>query len=76
VAAEVRREITPIQHPGAVRIPGMKVLLLTILVSVGFTACHGPGGPATRAGRTVDHAVSNVGHGVERTGEAIQDAAN
>jgi predicted small secreted protein len=47
-----------------------------LAVALVFASCHGPGGPATRAGRAVDNAVSNVGEGVEHTGEAIENAAN
>jgi len=53
----------------------MKVIfaLLTLFVAVG---CRGPGGPVERAGRTVDNAVYDVGTGVKRTGQEIQQAAD
>jgi hypothetical protein len=59
-----------------VRSTGMKLMWIALLASLALTSCYGPGGPATRAGRAVDHAVSHVGEGIERTGDAIQDAAN
>ena len=42
--------------------------LLTLACLVG---CSGPGGPAQRAGRSVDNAMYKVGTGIERTGEAV-----
>ena len=54
----------------------MKKLLVVLGVAVLVTGCSGPGGPATRAGRAVDNAVYDVGTGVKRTGQAIQNAAD
>ncbi len=36
-----------------------------------FVGCHGPGGPAERAGRSVDTAVYNTGTAIEHTGQKI-----
>lgn len=57
--------------PGTMKTPVLAAIVLTVLVS----ACHGPGGPATRTGRAVDNAVYHVGHGIEKTGDAIEDVA-
>ncbi len=48
------------------------LLGVALLVSVG---CSGSGGPVERTGRAVDNAVYNVGTGVKRTGQSIQNAA-
>jgi len=53
----------------------MKTLILFIALALFSVSCSGPGGPATRTGRTVDRGVEKVGQGVERTGEKIQDIA-
>lgn len=38
--------------------------------------CSGPEGPGTRAGQAVDRAVYDVGTGVKRTGQSIQNAVD
>lgn len=55
----------------------MKLLLLSavVLVMAVSAACSGPGGPGQRAGRAVDRGIYNVGAGVERTGQAIENVA-
>jgi hypothetical protein len=53
----------------------MKMPILAAILLAVLPACHGPGGPATRTGRAVDNAVYHVGHGIERTGDAIEDVA-
>ena len=41
-----------------------------------FTACPRQGeGPAERVGKTMDKGAAAVGHGIEKTGEAIEGAA-
>ena len=46
-----------------------------IFALVVLTGCRGPGGPMERAGRSVDNAVYDVGRGVKKAGEKIQEAA-
>jgi hypothetical protein len=53
----------------------MKQVLVILALAGSLCACSGPGGPATRAGRAVDHAVYHVGTGIEKTGETIENAA-
>lgn len=54
----------------------MKAIHLLLCLSfVVLTSCRGGGGPATRAGRGVDHAVYKVGSGVKKVGEKIEEAA-
>jgi hypothetical protein len=48
------------------------VLAILVLAAVG---CRGPGGPMERAGRAVDDAVYDVGTGVKKAGQKIQQAA-
>lgn len=48
------------------------MLAILTLVVVG---CRGPGGPMERAGRSVDDAVYDVGTGIKKTGQKIQQAA-
>jgi len=50
----------------------MKAFLLLMTITVLSSGCSGPGGPAQRAGASVDNAIYNVGQGVERTGDAIK----
>lgn len=60
----------------------MKYLFLTCFVVIAvtiltLTGCSsGSGGPVERTGRAVDNAVYNVGTGVKRTGQSIQNAAD
>ncbi len=55
---------------------GMKTtLLLLVPVLVMLASCRGTGGPATRAGRGIDHAVYKVGSGVRKAGQKIENAA-
>ncbi|HRJ10269.1 MAG TPA: hypothetical protein PK490_06780 [Prosthecobacter sp.] len=50
-------------------------LLLLVPVLVMLASCRGTGGPATRAGRGIDHAVYKVGSGVRKAGQKIENAA-
>ncbi|HEY5814219.1 MAG TPA: hypothetical protein VIT23_16380 [Terrimicrobiaceae bacterium] len=52
----------------------MRTIFLMILV-VAVIGCKGPGGPMERAGRGVDNAVYDVGSGIKKTGQKIQQAA-
>lgn len=56
---------------------GMKtIFFLLVGASLVLTSCrNGRGGPAERAGRSVDNAVGWAGYGVRRAGESIQRAA-
>jgi hypothetical protein len=38
--------------------------------------CRGPGGPMERAGRSVDNAVYDVGTGIKKAGQKVQQAAD
>ena len=49
-------------------------LAMGILV-FGLSACEKKEGPAERAGKQVDKAVTDVGKKIEKAGENIQDAA-
>lgn len=51
-------------------------LLLPLFASIGCRSRDTSGGPIERAGRAVDNAVYNVGTGVKRTGQSIQNAAD
>ena len=53
-------------------LPGFLALSAALLM---LTGC-GSGGPVERTGRAVDNAVYNVGTGVKRTGQSIQNAAD
>jgi hypothetical protein len=46
-----------------------------VVLILAVAGCRGPGGPMERAGRTVDEAVYDVGTGVKKAGEKIQEAA-
>jgi hypothetical protein len=48
---------------------GLAIMLLTVV------ACRGPGGPMERAGRTVDNAVYDVGTGIKKAGQEVQEAS-
>lgn len=52
------------------------VVMASLASATLLTACPRQGeGPAERVGKTMDKGVSAVGHGVEKTGEVIQDTA-
>jgi len=52
------------------------VLTLSLVCATLLAACPRQGeGPAERVGKTMDKGVGAVGHGVEKTGEAIEGAA-
>jgi hypothetical protein len=53
-------------------VKGIFLLAILTLIVVG---CRGPGGPMERAGRSVDDAVYDVGTGIRKTGQKIQQAA-
>ena len=46
-----------------------------VVLAVAVLGCRGPGGPMERAGRGVDNAVYEVGAGIKKTGQKIQQAA-
>jgi hypothetical protein len=51
----------------------MKTIGLLFAVAVlTLTSCRGSGGPVTRAGRGVDHAVYKTGEGIEHVGRKIE----
>lgn len=45
---------------------------LLIVVVFSLASCRGSGGPMTRAGRGVDHAVYKTGQGIEHVGRKIE----
>jgi hypothetical protein len=52
------------------------VLALGVVCAAMLAGCPRQGeGPAERVGKTMDKGAAAVGHGVERTGDAIEDAA-
>jgi hypothetical protein len=56
-------------YPGRVKaIFGLAIVVLTVV------GCRGPGGPMERAGRTVDDAVYDVGTGIKKAGQEVQEA--
>jgi hypothetical protein len=55
---------------------GVKGMLGLAVLSLAVLGCRGPGGPMERAGRAVDNAVYDVGTGIKKTGQEIQQAAD
>jgi hypothetical protein len=56
-------------YPDRVKaILGLAIVVLTVV------GCRGPGGPMERAGRTVDDAVYDVGTGIKKAGQEVQEA--
>ena len=53
----------------------MKGIFLLAILTLVVVGCRGPGGPMERAGRSVDDAVYDVGTGIKKTGQKIQQAA-
>ncbi|HEY5895562.1 MAG TPA: hypothetical protein VIT91_20265 [Chthoniobacterales bacterium] len=53
----------------------MKALIAVCIAAILMAGCYGPGGPAQRTGRTIDHGAAKVGEAVEKTGEKIQETA-
>ena len=54
----------------------MKGIFALALLALTVVGCRGPGGPMERAGRSVDNAVYDVGTGVKKAGQKIQQAAD
>ncbi|WP_395737664.1 hypothetical protein [Prosthecobacter sp.] len=52
----------------------MKIIasILTVAVVFSLSSCRGSGGPMTRAGRGVDHAIYKTGQGIEHVGRKIE----
>jgi hypothetical protein len=53
----------------------VKAVLALAILALSLVGCHGPGGPMERAGRSVDDAVYDVGTGLKRAGQKVQEAA-
>jgi hypothetical protein len=52
------------------------MLAIGIVCAAALAGCPRQGeGPAERVGKTMDKGVSAVGHGIEKTGDAIEDTA-
>ena len=56
-------------YPTHVKAIALAIVVLTVV------ACRGPGGPMERAGRSVDEAVYDVGTGIKKAGQEVQQAA-
>jgi hypothetical protein len=54
-------------------VKGIIALAVFVLAVLG---CRGPGGPMERAGRGVDNAVYDVGTGIKKAGQKVQQAAD
>lgn len=55
----------------------MAIAALGLVCATFLAACPRQGeGPAERVGKTMDKGVSTVGQGIEKTGDAIDDAAS
>ena len=54
----------------------MKGILALVVLMWAVVGCSGPGGPIERAGRIVDNAVYDVGTGIKKAGQKIQQAAD
>ncbi|MHB1077887.1 MAG: hypothetical protein ACYC67_00705 [Prosthecobacter sp.] len=51
----------------------MKIIVSFLIVAVfSLASCRGSGGPMTRAGRGVDHAIHKTGEGIEHVGRKIE----
>lgn len=53
----------------------VKAIFALAIVVLTVVACRGTGGPMERAGRTVDDAVYDVGTGIKKAGQEVQEAA-
>ena len=53
----------------------VKGIFAFLVLMLAVAGCSGPGGPVERAGRSVDNAVYDVGTGIKKTGQKIQQAA-
>jgi len=54
----------------------MKRISLLLVFPLLLVACSGQGGPAQRAGASVDHAMYKVGEGISTVGKKIEASAN
>jgi hypothetical protein len=53
----------------------VKGIFALVVLTLVFVGCSGSGGPVERAGRSVDNAIYDVGTGIKKTGQKIQQAA-
>jgi hypothetical protein len=53
----------------------VKGIFAFLVLTLAVAGCGGPGGPVERAGRAVDNAVYDVGTGIKKTGQKIQQVA-
>jgi hypothetical protein len=54
----------------------LSILAIGVVCAAALAGCPRQGeGPAERVGKGMDKGVSAVGHGIEKTGDAIEDAA-
>jgi predicted small secreted protein len=54
----------------------LSILAIGVVCAAALAGCPRQGeGPAERVGKGVDSGVSAVGRGIEKTGDAIEDAA-
>jgi hypothetical protein len=53
----------------------VKGILALVVLALATVGCHGPGGPMERAGRSVDNAVYDVGTGIKKAGQKVQQVA-
>lgn len=53
----------------------MKAIFALGILVLTLAGCRGPGGPMERAGRSVDDAVHDVGTGIKKAGQEVQEAA-
>jgi len=56
---------------------GLRFAALVIACALALAACNreGSGGPAEKAGRSVDRAMGKAGEAVEKAGRDMQDAS-
>jgi len=53
----------------------MSAIFAVCMLSLTLYGCQKQGGPAERAGKSIDNATEKVGDKLEKAGEKIQDAA-
>jgi hypothetical protein len=51
------------------------IVLIALVAALGACNREEPGGPAEKAGRSVDRALDKAGQAIEKAGREIQDAS-
>lgn len=52
------------------------LFLFILMTALAIAACQPAEGPAERAGKQLDQTAAELGHGIQKAGEEVKDAAH